>query len=37
MGAVAMFVRSSRFHVAFAIANLIYQVSWIVRLYNHGD
>jgi hypothetical protein len=31
---VAMSTRNGRFHLAFAVANLAYQVSWIVRLYN---
>jgi hypothetical protein len=29
-----MVTRNQRFHVAFAAANLIYQASYILRLYN---
>lgn len=28
-----MFTRNGKFHAAFAVANLIYQVSYILRLY----
>lgn len=31
---VAAFVRNERFHAAFALGNLVYQVSWIMRLYD---
>ncbi len=32
---VGMFVRNECFHAAFVIVNLVYQVSWIFRSYNH--
>jgi hypothetical protein len=32
--AAAAFVRSERFHAAFAVGNLVYQVSWILRIYD---
>jgi hypothetical protein len=31
---VAMATRNRAFHRLFAAANLVYQVSWILRLYN---
>lgn len=33
---VAMWTRSRRFHLAFAVVNLAYQLSWIYRLYDLG-
>jgi hypothetical protein len=33
---VAAFTRNERFHLAFAVLNLGYQISWIYRLYDTG-
>lgn len=30
----AAFVRSARFHAMFAVGNLVYQMSWILRIYD---